>query len=152
MPNHFHWLLVINKDYELLHDINDRTRKLNPLNKDIGSLLSSYTQQINKKQNRTGSLFRKRTKAKPIVDNRKKHDDYLLNCFLYIHQNPLRAGLVNKIGDWEYSSYKDYCGLRNGTLCDKELAMNLLHISNSNEEFRKFSNKTVPEHYINDFL
>ncbi|MEO5889259.1 MAG: hypothetical protein ABIQ31_03355 [Ferruginibacter sp.] len=24
--------------------------------------------------------------------------------------------------DWEFSSFKDYAGLRNGTLCSKELA------------------------------
>ena len=25
--------------------------------------------------------------------------------------------------DWEYSSFKDYAGLRNGSLCNKELAV-----------------------------
>lgn len=43
----------------------------------------------------------------------------------YIHQNPLKAGLVKKIEDWPYSSFLDYCGLRNGTLCKKLLLMEL---------------------------
>ncbi|PZF73973.1 hypothetical protein DN068_06445 [Taibaiella soli] len=43
----------------------------------------------------------------------------------YIHQNPIRAGLVNRLEDWEYSSFKDYAGLRNGTLCNKEMLMTI---------------------------
>jgi REP element-mobilizing transposase RayT len=152
MPNHFHWLVVINEGYELNHDINDRTKKLNPLNRSIGSLLSSYTQLVNQKQDRTGSLFRKRTKAKPIDNKRDKLDNYLLNCFLYIHQNPIRSGLVKRLEDWEFSSYKDYCGLRNGKLCNKDLAIDLLHIPNSKKEFQKFSNQTIPEYHIQKIL
>jgi len=42
--------------------------------------------------------------------------------FFYIHQNPYTSGLVEKIEDWEYSSFRDYAGLRKGKLCNKELA------------------------------
>ena len=28
--------------------------------------------------------------------------------------------------DWEYSSFRDYCGLRKGTLCNKNKAIQLL--------------------------
>ena len=47
----------------------------------------------------------------------------------YIHQNPMKANLVKKMEDWDYSSFKDYCGLRNGTLCNKELAVQLLDLN-----------------------
>ena len=40
----------------------------------------------------------------------------------YIHQNPLRAGLVSRMDDWVFSSFRDYSRLRNGTLCNKETA------------------------------
>ncbi len=30
--------------------------------------------------------------------------------------------------DWEYSSFRDYLGLRNGTLTNKELAIQLLDL------------------------
>jgi hypothetical protein len=36
--------------------------------------------------------------------------------------------LVARIEDWEFSSFRDYCGLRNGTLCDKEVAYQELSI------------------------
>jgi putative transposase len=104
----------------------------------IGTLLSSYTKAINKQQNRSGSLFRKETKSKNgIVDgfitvNGKNKDlffkpdnHYEAICFDYIHQNPVKAGLVRKVEEWRYSSALDYAGLRNGTLCNQELARKL---------------------------
>ena len=53
-------------------------------------------------------------------------------CFHYIHQNPMKANLVKKMEDWDYSSFKDYCGLRNGTLSNKELAIQLLRFKYEN--------------------
>ncbi len=147
MPNHFHWLININSDYKIFYETNNRPKKLNLLNKNIGSLLSSYTQVINRRIGRTGSLFRKRTKAKLMDEERDKHDNYLLNCFLYIHQNPLRAGLVKNLEDWEYSSYRDYSGLRNGNLCDIGFTKELLHLPESQKDFKKLSNKTIPPYY-----
>ena len=41
----------------------------------------------------------------------------------------MKAKLVEKMEDWEYSSFKDYCGLRNDTLCNKQLAIQLLDIN-----------------------
>ena len=43
----------------------------------------------------------------------------------YVHQNAWRAALVNKIEGWPYSSFLDYAGLRQGTLCNKSLLMEL---------------------------
>jgi hypothetical protein len=54
-----------------------------------------------------------------VLQNR---NDYYQNCFYYIHQNPLKAGLVNGLKEWVFSSYLDYAGLRNGSLCNKILA------------------------------
>ena len=31
--------------------------------------------------------------------------------------------------DWEYSSFRDYCNIRHGTICNKELAIQLLGIN-----------------------
>ena len=52
--------------------------------------------------------------------------NYAYIAFHYIHQNPFTAGLVFKLEDWKYSSYFDYAGLRNGTLCDRTLSENLI--------------------------
>ena len=89
MPNHFHWLIKVKDEYKNKQD------GINPLNSSIGSIQSSYTQAVNKRLNRSGSLFRTRTKAKIRSDDVRTRDDYGITCFLYIHQNPVKAGLVD---------------------------------------------------------
>ncbi|MCB0533389.1 MAG: hypothetical protein KDD14_14400 [Saprospiraceae bacterium] len=83
-------------------------------------MLSSYTKAIQNQEQITGSLFQQKTKTKQ-VSSEWSWEDYTQVCFRYILQNPIRAGLVEGIGDWEFSSYRDLVGLRNGTLCDQEL-------------------------------
>ena len=58
----------------------------------------------------------------------------------YIHQNPVRAGLSKRLADWEYSSYRDYAGLRNGSLPEKTL---MAHYFESSEEFVRYSEEIV---------
>ncbi|MGB1217499.1 MAG: transposase, partial [Saprospiraceae bacterium] len=119
MPNHFHWLVWV-KEAESISPKRS-------LNEDIGTMLSSYTRAINKRENRSGSLFRPKTKAKPFIINEfmtVDHKDwnkldYANYCFQYIHQNPVKAQLVTKAEEWIYSSAKDYAGLRKGTLCNQ---------------------------------
>ena len=103
------------------------------LTEGIRLLLSSYTKGLNKQLNLSGNLFQQKTKAKctSLVSDTSKVftiKNYSTIAFHYIHQNPWKAGLVARIEDWEFSSFRDYCGLRNGTLCDKEVAYQELSI------------------------
>ena len=107
--------------------------------KNIGILLSSYTRAINKQQQRKGKLFAHNSTAKCLNDT-IQNDNLLENCFHYIHQNPLRAGLCNKLKDWEFCSFRDYAGYRNGTLINKELAFEII-----NYDFENQSNIIVDE-------
>lgn len=125
MPNHFH-LLVRLKDEAVATVRFKGKEEVQQFSFSIGQMLSSYTQAINKQIGRKGYLFAHNTKAKMLND---VGNDYLLSCFLYIHQNPLQAGLVNKVEDWEYSSYLDYVGLRNGTLVNTKEGLDMLQIS-----------------------
>jgi putative transposase len=88
-------------------------------------MLSGYTKSINKQEGRTGALFRPRTKQKECFNEQDKLG-YALNCFHYIHQNPVAARLVKNTTDWVYSSAKDYAQIRNGTLCQQDLANQLI--------------------------
>ena len=116
MPSHFHFLIYTRSD--LAQDA---------LNKAIGVLLRSYPRAINLREERTGSLFQQKTKAKPLsyveVDDGLTDPNfdphYPTSCFQYIHQNPLAARLVDRLEDWAFSSFLDYIGLRDGTLCDR---------------------------------
>ena len=74
-------------------------------------LTMSFAKAINKQRNRVGPLFQGRFESKHIEKN-----EYLLHLSRYIHLNPVKAGLVKKAEEWEYSSYREYIGLRNGTL------------------------------------
>jgi len=121
MPNHFHFL--IHADERTEKYLADVTMPRNILSEGVRLLLSAYTKGVNKQQERTGNLIQQNTKSKCVYDASKIYDQgYAATCFYYIHQNPLKAGLVEKGEFWDYSSYRDYAGLRNGTLCNKQLA------------------------------
>ncbi len=111
------------------------------LNDSIAILLRSYTRAINVQENRSGSLFRKETKAKDgweDVASPPNHPNYgkmLQNwelygatCFNYILNNPVEAKLVARAEDWPYSAAPDFAGLRKGILCNLDLARELLFL------------------------
>ena len=60
MPNHFHFLIHANDDTVKI--IKEIPIKINALTEGFRLLLSSYTQGINKQENRTGNLFQQKTK------------------------------------------------------------------------------------------
>ena len=132
MPNHFHFLLRPN-DNGLKERNTFGGKPMQELAYRIGILLSSYSQAINKQNNTTGSLFQQKTKAKILYEvNNGGRISYFEQCFHYIHQNPLVARMVKNLPDWPYSSYPDYTGLRNGTLCAKEIFYALTGLNSEN--------------------
>lgn len=145
MPNHFHFLL-----YTLKESVREKKvgRLMVPALKDgFRQLLSSYTQAINQQEGRSGSLFRQKTKAKLLENSDKR---YPFSCFHYIHQNPLRAKLVGKMEEWEFSSFRDYMGIRKGSLCDQEFAFELLGISKKGfyqESYQVISSERIDKLY-----
>ena len=134
MPNHFHFMVIPNEVGCKNIILGEKVTHLQQLSRSIGKSLSSYTQAINNQNKNTGNLFQKKTKAKLITEESSLQDkftnhDYLIGCFHYIHQNPLKANLVKDLKDWPYSSYPDFYNLRNGTICNKVLAMEILDLS-----------------------
>ena len=132
MPTHFHFLVRIESDNSLL------------ISKQIGILLRSYTRAINKRFGRHGNLFQQNTKAR-LVDG----DAYLLALLNYIHQNPLRARLTKTLAEWEYSSFRDYAGIRNGSLPDREL---LQRYFRNSDEFIRYSEGVVESVRTEDWI
>lgn len=140
MPNHFHWLIYTNQlaCQQLQNNNMKALNKPQNLINAIRILLSSYTRAINNQEKTTGSLFRQNTKVKDgMIDgfitandaaffNHPQH--YAIQCFHYMHNNPVKANLVGKPEDWVYSSAKDYAKIRNGTLCNQQLAKELLSL------------------------
>lgn len=125
MPNHFHLLiktntLTIAPSEALRRYTNQPKVDMHNFAHGMKMLLSSYTKGVNKQLGFTGSLFTQNTKAKQVSSDRTG-EDFSLLCFHYIHQNPAAAQLVENIDLWEFSSFRDYAGLRNGTLCDMKM-------------------------------
>ncbi|MGQ8336484.1 transposase [Sunxiuqinia sp. A32] len=137
MPNHFHFLLQPTEEGILLSQEKHRYQ-IQILSLKLGLLISSYTQAYNKVYKRRGRLFAHQTKAKMLNEESivSVSDfgelDYSAVCMLYIHQNPVVAGLVDHPSAWEMSSYNDFTGQRNGSMVNKELAFELTRL-NSDE-------------------
>jgi len=131
MPTHFHFLIRTKSESSGAH-LQGGLHLSEILSKQIGIWLSSYTKAINRQENRHGSLFQCHSRAIPVTDEK-----YLLTLLAYIHQNPLRSNLVEKLEDWPFSSFPDYAGLRDGTLLNKQLIVPWFR---TKDEFIIFSN------------
>ena len=82
---------------------------------------SSYVYYYNHKYSRDGHLFRERFKSEPVNDMA-----YFVTLLRYIHQNPLKAGMVKAVKDYEFSSWGEYID-KNSTLiplCDTRAVLN----------------------------
>jgi putative transposase len=60
-----------------------------------------YVQYVNRRYARTGSLWGGRFRS-CLVDT----ESYLLTCHRYIEENPVRAGMVDRPGDYPWSSHR----------------------------------------------
>ena len=138
MPNHFHFIIQVNETG--LTPFHQGGNEMPLISNGFQLLQSSYAKMINKRDNRTGSLFQQKTKSKLIEDN-----SYALIAFWYTHFNPVEAGLVFRMQDWEFTSYLDFCNARNTSLCKVALAKELIGLSDID-----FGNNTITGMYDKD--
>jgi putative transposase len=117
MGNHFHLLLKVEK--ESLEQI-------------MKKICGKYVYWFNGKYSRTGHLFQDRFKSEPIEDEK-----YLLTVLRYIHQNPVKADMVKKVAEYEYSSYNEYIFLEEEQLTDIEYVLGII----DKTEFERFNNE-----------
>ena len=129
MSNYFHWLIQVKEE-----------ATISRFTLDLGTFFSSYIRAIQLQQARSGSLFQQHYRLKELAN-----PNYLLRCFCYIHQNPLRAALESEPGAWPWSSFRDYAGLRSGQLCAKATATELPDLPADPTELRKLMLQTLPD-------
>jgi putative transposase len=122
MPNHFHFLIEVTE--KSMEPKKSGNIVMPAITNGFRLLQSSYAKGINMQENRTGNLFQQKTKAKLVSNN-----DYSIVAFFYIHQNPIKANLVEIAEGWAYSSFPDYAGIRKGSLCNESRAIELLGLS-----------------------
>ena len=87
----------------------------------IKRIASSYVYYYNHKYSRDGHLFRERFESEPVNDIA-----YFVTFLRYIHQNPVKAGIVNKVNDYEFSSWHEYEDKKSTLfpLCDTHTVLN----------------------------
>lgn len=124
MPNHYHILL--------------QTPEAN-LSRAMRHLNGIYTQRYNKMHGYDGQLFRGRYKS-VLVDS----DSYLLELLKYIHKNPLKAKLAEKIEDYPWSSHKPYLSnSKNYNWLNKKFVFSMLNNDKKKwkAEYKKLMNQ-----------
>ncbi len=105
MGNHVHLLVKEQKE---------------PLEQIVKRIATRYVYWFNVKYERNGHLFQDRFRSETVEDRR-----YLLTVLRYIHQNPVKAGICQAVGDYAYSSYREYVDATR--MIDKEFVYH--HIS-----------------------
>jgi len=117
MDNHYHLLL--------------KTTRAN-LSKSMQWLGQTYTRQYNLRHKRSGHLFQGRFRSFLVED-----DSYLINLSCYIHRNPLRAGKVNRLVDYKWSSYLAYAyGKKSQEWLNTDPILSYYSKRKRNEEYR----------------
>jgi hypothetical protein len=124
MGNHLH--LVIKVENEPLGQIFKR-------------VCGRYVYWYNAKYHRAGHLFQDRFKSEPIEDEK-----YFLNVLRYIHQNPVKAGLVKKAGEYPYSSYNCYMESIDKQLVDVDYVLDMMN----KDQLKEFHSETSDDKYL----
>ncbi|MHB8089239.1 MAG: REP-associated tyrosine transposase [Anaerolineaceae bacterium] len=93
MDNHVHLLIKDNG--------NDISRVVKSIN-------ISYAYYFNHTYKRVGHLFQDRFKSE-VINN----DNYMLSVSAYIHNNPVKAGIVKTPQEYKWSSFGYYLGKEN---------------------------------------
>ena len=130
MGNHYHLLL--------------RTRRAN-LSKSMQWFGVTYTNRFNSLNSHSGHLFQGRFKSM-IVQN----DAYLLRLSYYIHRNPVRAGIVERLADYRWSSYANYAfGKKGPDWLNTELLLSqFINVDDSHRAYRQAAQKYSKEEHL----
>lgn len=125
------YCLMDNHVHLLIHDKGDDISKL------MKSINVSYVAYFNRVYERSGHLFQDRFRSELV-----KNDRYLLEVSRYIHNNPVKAKLVEKPSEFKWSSYNIYSGQANDDfdLLDTSMVLGFFAGSNlkSVDEYQKF--------------
>lgn len=105
MKYHFHVLVRIKEKAEitasdLTYNTTENPKVIAPY-RQFSHLFNAYTQAINNRHHRTGSLFETKFERK-LVDSEK----YFQQLIFYIHNNPVHHGFVKQMSLYPWSSYE----------------------------------------------
>ena len=124
MPNHFHLVLKTLSDGEM--------------GRFMQWITLTHTSWVHAKNNSVGygHIYQGRYKSFIIED-----DEYLKAVLRYVEQNPLRAGLVESLETWAWTSF--FKRKHSAEKLSKFLA---IHHHQKSNEYETFVNELLPEH------
>lgn len=130
MNNHAHFLIYSEKEENL--------------SKYMQRLNTSYSRLYNNKNKRVGYVFRDRFRSQDILSKKQ-----LYNCLVYIHNNPVKAGMVKTMSAYKYSSYNEF--LREKYIITNESIKLLFgNIKNQIGQFILIHNQCLDENFIDE--
>lgn len=123
-PNHYHFILrqVAEKGIE----------------KFMHKLGTGYTKYFNQKCKRSGALFQGRFKSSHIAPDNFLYLSAYINCNAEVHG-------IAKAESYQWSSFPDYIGKRNGKLCSKEIILDQFRSQKDFHDFAKENAKAMKE-------
>jgi len=162
IKNHFHFCICVKnikeindflsnlKEYELstamkkyLEGQNKEILVHDLISNEFRRLFISYSQAINKQENRSGNLFNRPFK-RALIDAEHKFA-YVL---YYIHHNARKHGIVKSFIDFPYTSYHEIVSEQSNLIDYKYI----FQWFGSKEEFLEFHNELHYESKFKDFV
>ena len=121
MDNHIHLVL------------SDPKNEISMIMKGIAT---SYAMFFNMKYSRVGHVFQDRFRSEAVDDER-----YLMAVIRYVHNNPIKAGMVEKPDQYKWSSYDSYMRPEKSKLVEAAyiLGKHAQDVKKAIEEFKSFS-------------
>ena len=148
LKNHFHILVRIKdkieiEQKELTYITTEKPKTIDP-SRQFSHLFNAYTQAVNKRHNRTGSLF-ETTFERKLVSSEK----YFQQLIFYIHNNPVHHGFVKQMSLYPWSSYETVISDKLTKLKRKEVVElfgdleNFVFYHNQQQNLNEINNLTI---------
>jgi putative transposase len=109
----------------------------------------SFVWYYNLKYRTTGHLFQDRFRSENIETSK-----YFLTAVRYIHQNPVKAGIVGSVNEWRWSSCSGYYGqsVYPRNLLDRDFVLSMFSpdITIARERFKEFNESRNDDTCLDD--
>ena len=84
----------------------------------MAAILAEYASYYNYKHKRNGHVFQNRFNSECI-----ESEEYYWNCLRYIHLNPVKANMIQKVERYKYSSISEYLNYKSILVCERALEL-----------------------------
>lgn len=116
--------------------------KMKDISKCVREMESIYAVIYNQKMKRNGHLFQGRFYS-GVIEN----ENTFWNCVNYIHNNPVKAHIVDDLAKFKYSSYDEFSKENAKRITEKSIKLMKARFGDL-QEFVAFSNKNEQENWF----